>query len=132
MTPQTWTFRYPQQWPQPLMSMNDRGKHWGGKAGKTAQVRRWAGLAAVSLLRIPCLEHCTVEMVWTVRDKRRRDEENPMPDYKAFCDGMVDAGIVPDDTPQWMTKLMPRIEYVKGQCAVRFLVTGIPVESGAS
>ena len=41
-------------------------------------------------------------------DRKRRDEENPMYDFKSYCDGLVDAGVVPDDIPKYMTKLMPR------------------------
>lgn len=128
MTPQTWTLVAP--WPKPLLSSNHR-YHWRVKANLVKQVRGDARTIARS--GVPHLRHVTVEMVWTVPDKRRRDgADNIVDTLKPWCDGMVDAGIVPDDTPQWMTKLMPRIEYVKGQCAVRFLVTGIPVESEAS
>lgn len=126
--PQVWVFTYPDLWPKPLMSLNDRGQHWAGKAAKTAQVRTWACAMALAD-SVPALSHCVVEMVWTVPDKRRRDAENPVPDLKAFCDGMVDAGVTPDDVPEWMTKLMPRIEYVKGVSVVRFEVSGVPADS---
>jgi crossover junction endodeoxyribonuclease RusA len=105
------------------MSMNDRG-HWAPKAQKVAQVREWSALAA-SEAHIPPMQFCSVVMLWTVPDKKRRDEENPMPDFKAACDGLVDAGVVPDDTPQYMAKFMPVITYEKGVAAVRFEVTGI-------
>lgn len=112
------------EWPKPLDSMNAR-PHWAVRAKSTLRNREWATNAAVAAL-IPPLEHCIVEMVWTVPTKTRRDEENPMYDFKAVCDGLVDAGVVPDDVPQYMTKLMPRIEYVKGEQRVEFLITGMP------
>jgi hypothetical protein len=40
---------------------------------------------------------------------------------------LVDAGVTPDDIPKWMTKLMPRIEYVKGEARVEVIVTGTPI-----
>lgn len=82
---------------------------------------------AATAALIPPLVHCIVEMIWTVPDRKRRDEENPVATLKPVCDGLVDAGIVPDDVPLYMTKPMPRIEYVKGRKGVLFIVTGEPV-----
>jgi len=104
--------------------MNAR-PHWAVRAKSTERNRTWAMNAATAAL-IPPLEHCIVEMVWTVPDQKRRDAENPMYDMKAFCDGLVDAGVVPDDIPRWMTKLIPRIEYAKGERRLEYLVTGTP------
>ena len=42
-------------------------------------------------------------------DRRVRDAENPTPTLKAVCDGIVDAGIVRDDSPKFMVKDMPVI-----------------------
>lgn len=114
------------EWTKPPLSMNDRGAHWAPKAKKVAAVRAWASEAATAAL-IPPLGHCTVQMVWVVPDKRRRDEENPVETLKPFCDGIVDAGLVPDDIPLWMTKFMPVIEYRKGLSAVRFEISGEPL-----
>lgn len=65
------------------------------------------------------LQRCQVEVVWVVADRRRRDSDNASPFAKAIFDGLgadkgVTAGIVPDDTPEYMTKLMPRIEHRPG------------------
>jgi len=122
MEVQTWTLV--PEWDHPLDSMNAR-PHWAVRAKSTARTREWAMNAATEAL-IPPLEHGIVEMVWTVPTKTRRDEENPMYDYKAICDGLVDAGVLPDDIPKYMTKLMPVIEYIKGQKGVRVVVTGTP------
>lgn len=110
--------------------MNQR-MHWHQRRLLASRVRTDARVITRAAA-VPPMQHVTVEMVWIVPDKRRRDADNPVLTSKSWCDGMVDAGIVPDDTPQWMTKLMPRIEYVKGKSAVTFFVTGIPVESEAS
>jgi crossover junction endodeoxyribonuclease RusA len=109
-------------WARPPLSLNDRGS-WRASAGTIANVRREANIRTRAA-RIPKLSHVTVQMIWTVPDRRRRDEENPVSTLKPWCDGMVDAGVVRDDTPNWMTKPMPVIEYVKGQTGVRFVITG--------
>lgn len=120
---QTWTLV--PEWTKPLTSLNDR-LHWAVVKKSTLRCKNFAMDAATAAL-IPPLEHCIVEMVWTVPNQRVRDEENSMLDFKAICDGLVDAGIVPDDIPKWMTKLMPRIQYVKGESKVEVIVTGTPI-----
>lgn len=124
MPAETWTLT--PEWPKPLTSLNDR-LHWAVVKKATLRCKEFAMNSATAAL-IPPLEHCIVEMVWTVPDRIHRDEENPMLDFKAICDGLVNAGVVPDDIPKYMTKLMPRIEYVKGEKRVEVIITGTPVD----
>ena len=93
---------------RPPISMNDR-LHRMAEAKLTAAMRLEAGVAA---RRIPELGRCEVTLTWFVTDKRRRDNENPMPSLKAWCDGIVDAGVVIDDTEEFMVKNMPRIVWI--------------------
>jgi len=116
----TWTLT--PDWPKPPLSMNQR-LHWAAKKDLTASIRQTVKLLAKNA-KIPTLAHADVLMVWTVPTLHRRDADNPAPTLKAACDGLVDAGIVPDDTPQWMTKHMPFIEYERGVKAVRFEIRG--------
>lgn len=52
--------------------------------------------------------HVTFRLVWRPRVRRRRDgNENLAPLQKACIDGLVDAGVVPDDTPAQVTRLAP-------------------------
>jgi hypothetical protein len=44
-----------------------------------------------------------------VPDRRRRDPANLTPVTKAVVDGLVDAGVWPDDTPDWITTIEPRL-----------------------
>ena len=44
-----------------------------------------------------------------MKDHRRRDADNLIATLKPFADGLVDAGLTPDDTPSFMTKHMPVI-----------------------
>lgn len=94
-------------WTSPPLTANQRF-HWRKKAALTKDVRQWARLLfRTTTLNAPI----TVQLDWHVNDKRRRDEDNIVPTLKAICDGLVDAGLVPDDTPADMRKQMPRIVY---------------------
>lgn len=55
------------------------------------------------------MQACQVTLHYRPRDNRRRDADNLVPTLKALCDGLVDAGLVPDDTPNYMHKHMPVI-----------------------
>lgn len=58
------------------------------------------------------LGRCRVTLTWFVTTKHRRDVDNIVPTLKAMCDGLVDAGLVEDDTPEFMEKVMPAIELI--------------------
>lgn len=101
----TWTVDLP--WSRPPLSLNDR-QNWRVKARNTADVRQqvaWAVRAA----GVPSLPSCGVILTYAPRDARRRDADNLVATLKVACDAMVDAGVVPDDTPDLMRKEMPRI-----------------------
>lgn len=100
-------------WPRPPLNANQR-LHWAAKSKLTAQVR---GATQVKAHRIGADDHIIVQLTWVVTDKRRRDSDNIYPTFKAMCDGLVDAGIVPDDTPQYMDKRAPLIRYEPGGIA---------------
>ncbi len=101
-------------WKRPPLNANQR-LHWAKKANLTRDIRTLTGHLARQGIR-PA-EHITVQLVWVVTDKRRRDSDNTYPTFKAMCDGLVDAGIVPDDTPEYMTKLGPVIRHEPGGTA---------------
>lgn len=101
-------------WERPPLNANQR-LHWAAKASKTRMIRDASRIAARTIL--PTASHLTVQLVWVVTDRRRRDSDNIYPTFKAMCDGLVDAGIVPDDTPEWMTKLAPIIRHEPGGTA---------------
>lgn len=102
------TFTLP--WDRPPLTANQR-LHWAVKAKLTKHIR----VTAARLARdVPFLDRVEVELVWVVTDRRRRDAENPVPTLKALCDGLVDADVVPDDTPGFMVKRMPVIRFEAG------------------
>lgn len=93
-------------WPRPPLNQNDRMHHM-----KRARITRDVRTAAAYAFRaFPEVARVRVEMTWVVTDRRRRDVDNIVPTLKAICDGLVDVEIVPDDTPQYMEKVMPTIE----------------------
>lgn len=104
---------------KPPLNLNQR-MHWAEKSRLTKDLRR---LAMVKARFLPEMERCSVELVWYVNTKHRRDVDNPVLTLKALCDGLVDAEVVPDDTPEYMTKLPVRIEYrAKGERALKLIV----------
>jgi crossover junction endodeoxyribonuclease RusA len=92
----------------PPLSANQR-MHWRQRADEVRKARAGAKVAAQ---RIPPMLKCRVELIWYVTDRRVRDEDNLVPYLKALCDGLVDAGLVQDDRPEFMKKMMPEIIYV--------------------
>jgi len=82
------------------LSLNGRD-HWRTKAKHTKQWRAFAGLSAA---RFPALLSCDVTLTWFVTTAHRRDEDNLYPLLKSLCDGLVDAGVTTDDTPDLMGK----------------------------
>ena len=100
-----WTLHLP--WKSPPLSLNQR-MHWAVKARLTKEVRL---IAKVKARGIPDLEKCSVELVWFVNTKHRRDTINPMLTLKALVDGLVDAEVIPDDSHEYV-QTQVRIEYV--------------------
>lgn len=96
--------------------------HWRQRSADTLLVRtdvmRLAQAAGLHRYGPSVVEHVTVELVWAPGDKRRRDADNLWPLLKACCDALargprrdwVGLALVPDDTPEHMTKLAPRID----------------------
>lgn len=109
---------------RPPLTANQR-MHWRKKALVTRTVRM---IAKEFTGHIPPLVKCRVQLIWLVTDKVRRDVDNVVPTLKALCDGLVDAGIVRDDTPKYMEKLMPvisRVEKAAGPKRMQLIVEEI-------
>jgi len=93
---------------KPPLSMNDR-KHHMARARLTRQIRSTTAWLAKQVKVPTGAERASVCLHYRPRDNRRRDSDNLMPVLKAACDGLVDHGLVPDDTPDLMAKAMPVI-----------------------
>lgn len=98
--------------PAPLMNMNQRVS-WRTRHRLTKAWRSAACVAAVDELGAPSArvrQACTVAITLPVPDARRRDPHNYFATVKPIIDGLVDAGIWPDDTPEWVTTTEPTLE----------------------
>lgn len=101
-------------WLKPPLNLNQR-LHWAVKAKETRLIRSTvAALARGRTITPPC----TVTLVWTVSDRRRRDTDNPSPTVKACIDGLRDAGCIPEDHSQIVTASGTRIDYEPGRKAM--------------
>ena len=93
--------------PAPLLSMNDRG-HWRTRSTRTKEWRTMTAYAALGT-RQRNLPPGIVAVELPVRDNRRRDPHNYFATVKPIVDGLVDASFWPDDTPEWVTTVEPRL-----------------------
>ena len=119
-TIEQWNVKLP--FKRPPLNANQR-LHWANKARMTAQVREATAYLAKG--QVPPCGRVKVRLLWCVSDMRRRDPSNIMPTQKAVVDGLVDAGVVPDDTPEFVLEGMPVIELVeKGEEGVFVQVIG--------
>lgn len=79
------------------------------RAKKVKQLR--GDVAALAKFhKIPPCRKIRVTVIYTPRAGRRRDSLNLVPTLKACEDGLVDAKVVPDDTPQFVESCMPLID----------------------
>ncbi len=90
------------------LSLNAR-QHWRVKAKAVAQLRRDAHLLAEAA-RVPACSRIHVQLHYVPRDARRRDRDNLVATLKPVLDGLVDAGVVPDDTDEYVTWSPPIID----------------------
>ena len=98
-------------YPRPPITAN-KSYHWRAKAKLTKEIRQATKLLAHL---IPALGKIHVSLVWVVKDHIRRDGgENVAPTLKPMIDGLVDAGVVVDDSPQYVIRDMPKVQYEKG------------------
>lgn len=72
------------------------------------EIRKAAGWGAVAA-KIGRHRHVSVQLHYRPGDARRRDTENLVASQKPAVDGVVDAGVIPDDTPRHLTWQPPQI-----------------------
>ncbi len=102
----TWVLELP--FVQPLNLNSHRRQHWSIKRQDIRQWREatyWLAKAA----GIPPCERITVQLMYTPPDNRRRDPLNLVAGLKPCEDGLVDAGVIPDDSGKFHTSVMPVI-----------------------
>lgn len=86
-----------------LLTANDK-LHWARKASLTKQLRRWGYLLGREGRGVERLHLARARVVFEVAypDRRRRDRHNMAPTIKAMMDGLIDAGLLPDDSDGYL------------------------------
>jgi hypothetical protein len=92
------TLRIP-QYDTPPLSLNGR-MHWAKERRIKADLRWTARILALNYGIPRGLEHVNITLIYVPAVMRRRDEDNMIPTLKPIVDGLVDYGLVPDDTHQ--------------------------------
>ncbi len=124
----TWRLDLPLSAP---LSMNDR-QHYMAKAREVARVRHDVAVLARAA-KIPALPRIAVELHYAPRDNRRRDPLNLIATLKPIEDALVDAGVVPDDTCEFVLPTMPQIDPPTGRPGRLYaLVREVPALSAAT
>lgn len=95
--PRTWTVELPPG--LPLLNANRR-VHWRKRAELTKTIREAAYLLAQG--NVPALQRARIVVEYRPPDRRRRDAGNLAPSAKAAVDGLVDAGVLPDDSDDYL------------------------------
>ena len=96
-----------------LLNANQR-QHWAQRNKVTQHWRERAAWAAKEA-KIPHLERAHILMHIGFADKRRRDVHNFYLTGKAIVDGLVDAGVLPDDNDAHLVgpDMRPHLERVR-------------------
>jgi hypothetical protein len=91
--------------PCKFMNANERHSHWSQRSGPTALWREEAGDAA-AFADVPALERASITAIVHRTDRRTDcDSHNRYPTVKACVDGLVDAGVLPDDCDKYLLAL---------------------------
>lgn len=96
----------------PLLNANDR-VHWTKRAHLTADIRM---LSRNLSSHIPRMDKVKIRATYYPPDNRRRDMSNLFLTVKAAVDGLVDSGVLKDDSDKYVRghELLPGDHVVKG------------------
>lgn len=119
-------------WPDPPLRSNKRLHHMAEhrikrdirQAGYAAGMRVIYMESVRSHALFPMGEPVHVCMIWTVPTKHRRDADSAQPSLKSYLDGLVDAGVLRDDSWQHVPRAWCEIEHRPGEpMSVRVEIT---------
>jgi crossover junction endodeoxyribonuclease RusA len=96
-------------WPRPPLNHNHRLTYWA-KGALQAEVRKTAW-ALVRQAALPRCTKITVQFHYAPGRRGRRDPMNLTATTKPVIDGIVDAGVVPDDDSEHVHELTPEIHF---------------------
>ena len=116
----TWTLSLPYERPPKGLHSNDRVHHMV-KARSKKEIRSLVARLCQEQC-IPKMQRISVQVIWVVPTRHKRDADGPEPLCKSIYDAIgsdrgVSARLVPDDTPEFMDKPRLVIEHQPGVTA---------------
>lgn len=116
--------------PGPWVSMNDRPAHWAQRNGP-AQTWRAAAFVACRGLA-PLTPPVVIDAVVHKSRNGRWDAHNLMATVKHAIDGVVDAGLLPDDSNAYLTRVSIEAGAKSASPNLTLTITEITTEGGES
>jgi crossover junction endodeoxyribonuclease RusA len=108
-----------------LLSMNGREHHMARH--RKAQALKDAAIVMTRKARVPRLERIRIAVYYDPPDRRHRDHDNLFATAKHLSDGIVKAGVVPDDTPEYVVPGHCEItDTVVPRGRLRMVITEVP------
>ena len=105
-----------------------RREHWATKGKNAAQWRRDAAILALDAANKAkwlTPDTCTIGVVGLFKDHKRHDPDNLLAAIKPCLDGIVDAGVIADDSFSVIRRLTVSCE-VGTRVGIRVVVTALP------
>jgi len=97
-----------------LLPNNLRRTHWAVRSSVSATARKEAYYLGKEIPYKAPIEHCEIEEVFTVPTRKTRDIESLLGAAKPWIDGLVDAGIIVDDSCWHVHRLSGSVKHKKG------------------
>jgi hypothetical protein len=122
--------------PAPLLNANRPPTTVRARIARSRQIAAWRTIAhqvGLSVAAGPTarrLPPCFVHVELPVPDRRRRDPANYMTTVKPIVDGLVAADWWPDDTPDWVHEIVPRLRVTPRHYPLRVVVAVHPLADG--
>ena len=110
--------------PTDWISLNHR-MHWAAKAKLTKTWRLATSLAARNAGLPKGIPHIHITATVTKPSRRAFDVHNLLPSLKAAIDGLVDYGLIEDDSTKYLTGPDMRVDPDVGPAAVVLTITAI-------
>jgi crossover junction endodeoxyribonuclease RusA len=97
--------------PPAILNPNCAISSIGGRFAKAAASKKQRRLACEAVLEANIMSipwgRVKVRPVFACKTKRRRDTDNAIASLKSAYDGIVDSGLIEDDTPEFMERAEP-------------------------
>lgn len=98
MSARQWTVRVT----APAQFLNTNKRLHGRAAAQTVKAWRDAGNTHARAAKLPALGKARITATLHFTDRKRRDDHNYFPTVKALIDGLVDYGLLPDDSREYL------------------------------